>query len=410
MTKPKILLLEYSQRYIHYMPLIDCFDANYLKAEKFSEDLFDKQRVDLTVCADEFQPSTFRNILSSKKAGVPVLHIPDGILEWRNMYEHPRALSSNGGVPIHQPHFADKIACIGRNQARMMEAWGSLGKCEVVGCARFDSHIGNDFKKYDSIDPFKILVTTAKTSAFTPDQKELVDSSLKDLFDYCKSVDYVINGKKIKLFCRFINVSSYNSCNEPIEEISKGSLSDALKMVDAVVTTPSTVMLEAMLFKIPVVKLDYTNSPSFTPTIWNITAPRHIRKVFTELLNPSAQKMLHQQIILHDCLECTSPAKERLVPLVEVMIRVGKQSQKNKTELSFPYRIIPVSPEVDAYVEPTFDLRKLYPNHPVFSKMDTVQLQLENGQLKQELKRIKETLSWRITSPLRKAIEFYLRK
>lgn len=410
MDRPNIILIEYSHRFPHYLPLIQNFDANYLKEEKFSDGSFDKYKVDLAICADEFQPSTFRNILSCKKAGVPVLHIPDGILEWRNMYEHPRSFSENGGMPIHQPHFADKIACIGRNQARMMEAWGSIGKCEVVGCARFDSYIGHVKEKRKSDEPFKILVTTAKKPAFTHEQKNLVDRSLIDLFDWCKGVDYVINGQKIKLFYRFMDNRFSSFCNDSIENCSKGSLNNVLKMVDAVVTTPSTVMLEAMLCNIPVVKLDYTNSPVFTPTIWNITAPEHISSVVSELLDPPAPKMLHQQIILHDCLECNTPAIERLIVLVEEMIRFGVQLKNNKTKLIFPHRIIPISPAVDSYVEPMFDLRELYPGHPVFSRTDTVQLQLENGQLKQELKRLKETLSWRITSPLRKVIEFYLRK
>lgn len=407
MIKPNILLLEYSHRYQHYLPLIESFDANYFKVEKFSEV---KYKVDLAICADEYQPSTFRNILSCKKAGIPVLHIPDGILEWRNMYDHPRSFSDNSGMPLHQPHFTDKIACIGRNQARMMESWGSVGKCEVVGCARFDSYLASDFKKSETAEPFKLLVTTAKQPAFTSEQKKLVDSSLNDLFAWCKSVDYVINGKKIKLACRFIDVGSYDAHNSAIEDCSKDRLIDVLKRVDAVITTPSTVMLEGMLCNIPVVKLDYTNSPVFTPAIWNITAPQHIGAVMSDLLDPPVQKMLHQQIVLHDCLECATPAIERLILLVEAMISAGVKSRREKTKLTFPHRIIPISPAVDSPFEPMFDLEKLYPGHSVFSRIDTVQLQLENGQLKQELKKIKETLSWRITSPLRKVIEFSLRK
>ena len=415
MRKPNLLLLEYSQRSQHYKPLMDCFDANYSILDKFSKNYFDEFDIDLTVCADECVPDTFRNILSSKKAGVPVLHIPDGILEWRNIYEHQRAFSSSLGMPLHQPHVSDKIACIGRNQARMMESWGSLGKCEVVGCARFDSYIGCASNDRKDDEPFRILITTAKTIAFTIEQELLIVESYKCLFDWLENIDYVISGRKIELLYRSVNDGIQFPNNEHYIDCSGCSLQSSLMDADAVVSTPSTVILEAMLHEVPVVKMDYTNSPCFVPAVWNITAPQHIESVFTELINPPPPKILHQNIILHDCLECMSPAKERLVRLVESMIETKLKCVNSKSNLSFSHRIIPISPYIDAHVEQGFDLKELYPNHPVFSNMDTIQLQLENGQLSLQIEELKlcieklvNSLSWRVTLPLRKIVEFWL--
>ena len=43
---------------------------------------------------------------------------------------------------IFQPVVGHKIACLGRSQARILESWGNVGKCEIVGAPRLDRLIG----------------------------------------------------------------------------------------------------------------------------------------------------------------------------------------------------------------------------------------------------------------------------
>lgn len=423
MEKPKILLLEFKQREAHYKDLMRCFDADYLISNGPSEDVFEKEEIDLTICADEWVPETSLNVFASKKNQVPVLHLPDGILEWRNNYEHPRAFSQKNGMPLHQPHLADKIACLGRNQARMMEAWGSAGKCEVVGCARFDQILaGGRPRQRSEKKTFKILVATARIPAFTAEQKALVDRSIQDLAVWFYQVNYKIADTDIEVVWRVSDEYEDLLSRSGSFNFSKKALYDELSDVDAVVTTPSTLMLEAMLFNVPVVLMDYTNSPHFTPAIWNITAPRHIPSVMPELISPSKPKMLHQEIILHDCLECSTPAIERLSDLVKSMIEIAHKCKIEGKPISFPDRIIPISPHVGAVPASQFDLKKLYLGHPVFSCNRIEELQSLYGQsllliekqrqmfeeqsrkfrdLEKDLEKILETRSWRITKPLR---------
>jgi len=78
---------------------------------------------------------------------VPILILADGVLEYRNTWQHE-------GLPkgsMFQPVFGHKLACIGSGQARLIESWGNPGRCEVVGFPPLDSskhfHLGSSMGK-----------------------------------------------------------------------------------------------------------------------------------------------------------------------------------------------------------------------------------------------------------------------
>ena len=97
-----------------------------------------------------------------------------------------------------------------------------------------------------------------------------------------------------------------------------------LGAVDAVVTTPSTAALEAMLCGKPVALLDYTNSPQYLGAAWCMTAQPHLDAILPALLVPTAERLLFQEQALHDALECRGPAGPRLALLMQSMIEAGQ--------------------------------------------------------------------------------------
>jgi hypothetical protein len=94
-------------------------------------------------------------------------------------------------------------------------------------------------------------------------------------------------------------------------------LTEQLATVDALITTPSTVQIEGMLAGVPVALIDYLNRPHFVPAAWTMTAPCQIAETVPMLLAPDARRMLYQDTILHDAVECRSPATPRVAALIE---------------------------------------------------------------------------------------------
>jgi hypothetical protein len=158
-------------------------------------------------------------------------------------------------------------------------------------------------------------------------------------------------------------------------------LAEFLQNVDAVITTPSTAMLEAMLLGLPVAVLDYCNCPHYVQAAWRITAPEHITSTVAELLDPPAPKMLFQETALHDSLECATPARPRLLALASGMIAEGKKQRAAAQPLQLSPQIVEPNPRARA-VENRFQPALLYPDQSEFQENNLPALQVEVAHLR----------------------------
>ena len=125
--------------------------------------------------------AALRKILQQDR--VPVLILSDGIVEYRNAWEHPDLADGS----MFQPVLGHKLACIGRGQARVFESWGNPGRCEVVGLPRLDSvqdSVQGHASPPENSGPFRVMVATANTPAFDSDQRKTVVESLRQLKDW----------------------------------------------------------------------------------------------------------------------------------------------------------------------------------------------------------------------------------
>jgi hypothetical protein len=294
--------------------------------------------------------SILRRIAAEQR--VPVLIQADGILEYRNTWERP----DNPPGTIYQPVLGHKIACIGRSQARVLEAWGNDGKCESVGIPRLDAS-NRDDRRPRGGDVWRVLVATAKCPAFTAEQRCLVVSSLTYLKNWVEAQDR-IDGRKVAVQWRLTD-GLENEIALPVNLrlSAKIDLMAQLSEVDAVVTTPSTLMLEAMWYGIPTAVLDYTNSPGYVPAAWSITAAAHFDRVMNELANPPDAKRRLQEMLLHDSLECRGSAVGRMIRLIDEMVHCGRRCRERGQPLQLPYRIIhdESSDHASTAVAPFFD-------------------------------------------------------
>jgi len=350
---PNILLLKHQHRQRHFLPIINQFHANY-----FYDKTTERDQIDLVLLTDEHDSETSGELAYYKAQQIPILHIVDGILEWRNVWDNPRSTNPKMGLPLFQPILADKIACLGNAQARIMESWNNYGKCEVTGCARFDG-----YRSLVASSPKKgriknILITTATTPAFTKEQLELVVQSLKDLQVFFQENE----GLGIRPVWRIAPLLEKH-LSKIENTFGKIPLLDQLQSTDVLITTPSTIALEGMLFQMPVVVLDYTNVPQFLPGAWFINNTLHLNTVVTSALNPMPQKMQYQNLILQDQLQCKAAAVSKIIELMEVMVTCGRTARQQGKALELPYRILKNEPNLVDY-----DLALHNPNYPFLKR------------------------------------------
>ncbi len=310
---------------------------------------------------------------------VPVLILADGILEYRNTFEHPELADG----AMFKPLMGHKLACIGRSQARWAEAWGNVGKCEVIGIPRFDETKSVPKTIPTDDQPWRILIATASTPWFNNTQRDEVLAALTDLREHF-TAHPTFNDRPIQLEWR-MNEELHKFLSEGSWQRKRPLLATLFPGIDAVITTPSTVQLESALVGIPVAVIDYHNSPQFTPMAWAIHCQRQIESVCTELLAPPPGKLFIQNALLSDALERRSPAAPRMLQLIDAMIKIGQDGRQQSKSLAFPARIIADELYGFSINEAGAQLSKLFPDNAAFQNTDIEQLQVELSQARAAL-------------------------
>lgn len=336
---------------------IDSYEPNYIISQK----------PDLVIVPDEHWCELGNIVSLCKEHGILTLQLMDGILEWRRTWDYSINKRRIDGVinPLNQPAFADKIACLGYRDFKILESWGNLGKCELVGMPRlkYIQYLRDDFSHLEK-KKGRILICTAKTPAFTDSQEKIVLESLQDLRDF-------FNIKKdIEIIWRITgNYTEKLGISNTLKDLSGQEIQQIIQQVDAVITTPSTTLIESMILKTPVALLDYHNTPHYFEAAWSISAKGHIEKVVEELLNPPVTKLEFQDFLLNEQLYLEKDATERLIELINEMLKyTNKINELPYSLLSNKYsQTIVLKSEISTY----------YPDLAWVDKLDIKKLKLE---------------------------------
>ncbi len=315
--------------------------------------------------------AALRRITSENR--VPVLVLSDGILEYRNIFEHPGL----GDGSIFQPIVGHKLACIGRGQARIIESWGNVGKCEIVGLPRLDQFLDQPPPPVQTSGDFRLLIATASTPAFDERQRQAVVESLQIIRQRFAQNELVDNRKAIVTWRLTDGLERDLGLPLPDPREERPSLSEAIDSSDAVIVTPSTVFLESVLKGRPTALLDFHNKPHYVPSAWMINAPKHLNGILYELAQPPAAKLLFQQTMLHDQVECLSPANPRMIRLITEMAAAGQAARTAGRPLELPPRMLVDESRGFAPVEPGFGMARLFPRNHLFRNPDTAMLLVE---------------------------------
>lgn len=317
-------------------------------------------------------------IRKAVEENIPTLILADGILEYRNTWEHPQIVPG----ALFQPVLGHKIACIGRSQARWLESWGNGGKCEVVGLPHLDRYADLKRRKQKPDDSFRVLVLTAKTPYFNERQHALVRESLLDLKSFFAGNPAGGVARLEPVWRLTKGLADEIGVSSRCDDLSGRELAEVLQSVDAVISTPSTAMLEAMLLGLPVALLDYCNVPHYVQPAWRITAQSQINEVMLELANPPEPKMLFQETSLHDSLECASPATPRMARLILEMAEAGRRARETSSPLALSSPVLSLTAASTHCGENRFRPALLYPGHAPFAENRLSTLQAEVGHLR----------------------------
>lgn len=347
----------------------------------------ESKRGDLAVFYSEHFDRFRECVQQLKRRGVATLYMIDGILEWRNAWENR---ADEVACPwTMRPALADKVACIGYSQIAVLNSWGNSAKTELVGIPRFD-HLRDIDDTRNERDPgrIRILLMSAKCPGFTPQQVANTVQGFSELQEWFDRNPEVA-GRKIELVWRLTGglaekLGVENHCHD----LSGKELVETIQSVDAVITTPSTAMLEAMLLNRPVAVLDYNHTPHWVSSAWTLSAASQIDEVIADMVRFPEAKRLFQSSSLDMALVPTNQARERLCKLIKRML--VHAAQQTDGELTFPPNLIG-----DLFVEgqARFDHAALYPTYSEFENGDVIQLQSNLAHSRREISNLQAEMN-----------------
>jgi septum formation topological specificity factor MinE len=383
---PLNLLVTDPGREVHYQPVFDYLQSSGLEViVHYPTSDWSEIEIDLALTSCEYNTASALEIAKAKSLGIATLHIVDGITEWRNTWENPRSESEDRGMPMFQPILSDKIACIGPSQGRLFCSWGQAEKVEITGLPRLDDLIAfnpqTKPRNGEHCSSLKLVIATARTPGFTPDQVDKVRASLQDINDYLVN-SYQSQSVTIVWRVGMPEILPVDYIGVSINE-STQSLSQALDGVSALITTPSTLALEAMAMQIPTCILDYTNSPAYLQAAWRITCKDHINGEINSITSRDCRRMTFQNYLLHDQLRIDSPAAPRTAKLIIDMVHSGRLAKQKGSKPRFKRFL---AQEYDYHSARSWDPSGLFPAHPIFTRSDLDEINAELGHLRLMLK------------------------
>lgn len=325
--------------------------------------------------------------LRSRQVGS--LYLLDGILEWRNAWEN--RVDEPACPWTMRPVLADVAACIGASQARVLAGWGNFGRLEIVGVPRFDQlraqHLSRELPRRAEDGRFRLLVMTAKCPGFTPEQVATTVQSLEDLRRLCPR--RLPDGRDVVLTWRLTaGLAETLGVESQLQDLTGKELARVLAEHDAVISTPSTAGLEAMLARRPLAWLDYHRVPQLVPAAWSIAAEADLAAVVRELASPPERRLLWQEQLLSDHLYLGEPAGERLEQLVRRMLERLAAAVAAGVPADFSGPLL----EPPRPVQIAFDHAALYPGFAEFEQRDRVLLQAEWAQSRREVAHLQREL------------------
>jgi hypothetical protein len=329
----KILVLARKGSFQHSEVIKKIFPNETIIDGVWRTQVIDEIRPDLLISFDEHYCELALCILYAKKKNIPTLLIRDGILESRMInFESNQSVKRN----IRDYFISDIIVCLGINDKTLIESWNNYGKCVDLGSPRIDKIISkyrqnisqksqSTFKKRK-----KLLIISAKSPYFSKDEKIITISSFKDLINILeKDFSWLdIHWRLTKELAAELNIKNNN-----FEEFSGSSLHQILSQVDLVITTPSTALIEAMLFNLPVGVLDYHKVEVLYKSLWNFSNPKLISTGIKEMVFSTAIDLEIQNKLLNEQLSNIGNSE---IILKELIISIlYNKSTKFNNEIKF---------------------------------------------------------------------------
>jgi len=340
----RIATSENEGRFHHYADVVKDERFEWLGSIQSPFDTPALNRIDALIVSDEFYINSRLAMLACKKRGIPTFHVIDGILEWRNLFEHPRSMSPESGAPLFRPLIADCTFAMGVLQKQILYwLYPDNTRVSASGLPRLDHIIQRQQKSLG--DTRKLLIATANTPWFNDSQQRHFRAEFSTFIREVTTTLPSISGQWECIW----RVADVVAKEFSLQSDTASTLAEALRSCDAVITTPSTVAVEAMLTGVPTAVFDPYCAPVLTPTAWYANSAKSIVSLLPSLLRPCREKLSYQAMLLDWICPTDRSAASRVADIIVQTVHNGvppKEGLASGRDLQVPLHVLEQSPAV----------------------------------------------------------------
>ena len=203
----------------------------------------------VVVVTDLFDPRCVRALRMARRAGAKTVLMMDGLTDWRNIFVNPRV-----GDSFLRPAPVDLVCCSGMVDRRVLTSFGNTAI--ATGLPRIDAAFGQTVPVHV---PGPVLVATANNPAFNEDERARILVALREL-------KQASQWARTRLVWRLTD-----GLDEELGVRNReGPLARVLDDCGSVITTASTLQVEAMRAGKPTAILHPHNTPIWQPSafVW----------------------------------------------------------------------------------------------------------------------------------------------
>ena len=220
-------------------------------------------------------------ILKAKINKIPTLLISDGILEWENMFSNPLITVHN--LALFHPVLHDMFLCVGQDETQYFNFLG------YKSMQYLPDRMAPTIPRIGKVGTNLFLITTANTAYYDTIEKENLVQLLKDIILTLDSLSF-------KYIYRIFDDSLVKLLDIQKEQnIKDRSYEECLKLVDYVITTPSSISFTTMYHGKPLAHLIYRDSPMFIQGGWNISGSINIESTLKDMTTYNQYRMNFQE-------------------------------------------------------------------------------------------------------------------
>lgn len=236
--------------------------------------------------------------------------IQDGIIEYAHSF-----LKKNSAAR-YKPVLTDYIFVLGERSKKILLSWSiPEEKILVTGIPRFD-----EYKKQHQVECEQdyLLVTSANTPWFSKKTKRLFYEKYYMLVEYLMASGINFRLRLPNRVLRLAPESFINLIKEVY--LSKNDLLNDLCGAKAVISTPSTIVYEAMAMHKPFALFKTSSETVYTQAAWEFTDISDAKVIINELLDPPKYKLSFQELILNENCSNIGNASFKIANLVKSII------------------------------------------------------------------------------------------